>query len=112
MHFKDRSPFARDDFDENNNWRRQKRDDMNIYVGNLSYDVSEATLRKAFEEYGTVESARLITDRDSGRPKGFGFVEMGNQSEAQQAIAALNGKELEGRAINVNEARPRPERRY
>lgn len=85
---------------------------MNIYVGNLSYDVSESQLKTAFEAHGAVDSARLITDRSTGRPKGFGFVEMGNNAEAQKAIQALNGTELEGRAINVNEAKPRRERSY
>lgn len=85
---------------------------MNIYVGNLSFNLTEAQLREAFEEFGTVDSARLITDRDTGRAKGFGFVEMSSNDEAQKAIDALNGKELDGRAMNVNEARPRPERRF
>jgi RNA recognition motif-containing protein len=81
---------------------------MNIYVGNLSYQVSDNTLQKAFEPYGVVETARVVMDRDSGRSKGFGFVEMPNKEEAQAAINGLNGKELEGRAITVNEARPKP----
>jgi RNA recognition motif-containing protein len=81
---------------------------MNIYVGNLSYQVNDNTLQKAFEPYGTVDTARVVMDRDSGRSKGFGFVEMPNKEEAQAAINALNGKELEGRAITVNEARPKP----
>lgn len=85
---------------------------MNIYVGNLSYNLTEDELRTAFEEFGAVDSARIITDRDTGRAKGFAFVEMGNDGEAKAAIEALNGKELGGRAMNVNEARPRPERRF
>lgn len=85
---------------------------MNIYCGNLSYGLTEAGLREAFEEFGAVDSARLITDRETGRAKGFGFVEMPNDSEAQAAIDALNGKELDGRPMTVNEARPRPERRF
>jgi len=84
---------------------------MNIYVGNLSYDLSEEDLKKAFEEFGQVESAKIITDTYSGRSKGFGFVEMSNEAEAQSAIDALNGKELEGRTLNVNQARPRSEGR-
>jgi len=84
---------------------------MNIYVGNLSYDLSEEDLKKAFEEFGQVESAKIISDMYSGRSKGFGFVEMSNEAEAQSAIDALNGKELEGRTLNVNQARPRSEGR-
>lgn len=84
---------------------------MNIYVGNLSYDVSEADLRSAFEEFGQVLSASVIKDKYTGESKGFGFVEMPSLDEAKAAISALNGKELKGRAINVNEARPRTEKR-
>jgi RNA recognition motif-containing protein len=83
---------------------------MNIYVGNLPYSVGDDELRSAFEEYGSVDSARVIMDRDSGRSKGFGFVEMGNDSEATAAIEGLNGQDLEGRALTVNEARPRADR--
>ena len=83
---------------------------MNIYVGNMPYSMTEEDLRKAFGEYGTVDSARPIADRESGRPKGFGFVEMSNADEANAAIAALNGKEFGGRKLVVNEARPREER--
>lgn len=83
---------------------------MNIYVGNISYKLSEEELRSTFEEFGTVESVKFITDRDSGRSKGFGFVEMPNKDEATKAINVLNGKELMGRALAVNEARPREER--
>lgn len=83
---------------------------MNIYVGNLSFDVSEDNLRQAFEPFGKVSSARIVKDKYSGQPRGFGFVEMAEQAEAQAAIENLNGKELLGRQINVNEARPRPER--
>jgi RNA recognition motif-containing protein len=82
----------------------------NIYVGNLSYQATEQTLRALFEEFGTVEKASVVTDRDTGRAKGFGFVEMSVNAEADQAIAALNGREIDGRALNVNEARPREER--
>lgn len=83
---------------------------MNIYVGNLSFDTSERDLEAAFATYGQVASARIATDRDTNRPRGFGFVEMGNQTEAEAAIAGLNGRELQGRTLTVNEARPREER--
>jgi cold-inducible RNA-binding protein len=83
---------------------------MNIYIGNLSYDCTEGDLRTAFSAHGEVDSARLITDRDSGRSKGFGFVEMPNDNEARAAIEAVNGTELMGRTVKVNEARPREER--
>jgi RNA recognition motif-containing protein len=83
---------------------------MNIYVGNLSYEVAEEDLREAFSRFGQVASANVIKDRDTGRSKGFGFVEMPTQAEAQAAIAGLNGQELKGRAMNVNEARPRTDR--
>ena len=83
---------------------------MNIYVGNLSYDTTESQLESAFASYGVVSSARIATDRDTGRARGFGFVEMPSQSEAQAAISALNGSQLQGRTLNVNEARPREER--
>ncbi|MCU0639470.1 MAG: RNA-binding protein [Candidatus Krumholzibacteria bacterium] len=82
---------------------------MKIYVGNMSFDSSEEDLRKLFEAHGTVESVNIITDRDTGRPKGFGFVEMSNDTEAKAAIEALNGKDFGGRSLNVNEARPRTE---
>ena len=81
-----------------------------LYVGNLSYEATESTIRSLFENHGTVESVNLITDRDTGRSKGFGFVEMTNDTEAQRAISALNGKEIDGRALTVNEARPKEER--
>jgi len=81
-----------------------------IFVGNLSYSATEATLRSMFEAYGAVESVNIITDRDSGQPRGFAFVEMTNDSEASNAINGLNGKDLEGRTLNVNEARPKAER--
>ncbi len=82
----------------------------NIFVGNLSYGVTEDTLRSLFEQYGAVERVNIITDRDSGQPRGFAFVEMTNDAEAQNAIAALNGRDVEGRTMNVNEARPKAER--
>ena len=80
---------------------------MNIYVGNLSYGVSEENLRQAFEAFGQVSSARIVKDRYSGQPRGFGFVEMPDRAEAQAAIKNLNGKELLGQRMNVNEAHPR-----
>ena len=80
-----------------------------LYVGNLTYDVSDSELQSLFEAFGTVESAQVVQDRSTGRSKGFGFVEMANQNEAEAAIAALNGKDNKGRALTVNEARPRVE---
>ena len=84
---------------------------MKIYVGNLPYEVTEEDLRIAFEQFGQVESATIIKDKYSGRSKGFGFIEMASKAEGQSAIDGLNGKELKGRALNVNEARPRTEGR-
>ena len=84
---------------------------MNIYVGNMSYSTTEDELRTLFSEHGEVDGIRVITDRDTGRPKGFAFVEMNNDTEANAAIAALNGKDVDGRALTVNEARPRGESR-
>ncbi|CAN5668409.1 RNA-binding protein [soil metagenome] len=84
---------------------------MNLYVGNLNFDTDENALRQLFSEYGTVTSARIITDRDTGRSRGFGFVEMEDASAALKAVNELNGKELEGRTLTVNEARPREPRR-
>ena len=81
-----------------------------LYIGNLSYDVDDASLEELLAAHGTVESAQVIIDRDSGRSKGFGFVEMSSEEEAQAAIAALNGQEHGGRALNVNEAKPREAR--
>jgi RNA recognition motif-containing protein len=80
---------------------------MNLYVGGLSFDTSDDGLRTFFEQAGTVESARIITDRDSGRSRGFGFVEMATEDEGRKAIEELNGKTLDGRTLTVNEARPR-----
>ncbi|MBN1884879.1 MAG: RNA-binding protein [Candidatus Krumholzibacteriota bacterium] len=80
---------------------------MKIYVGNMSFDTSENDLRKAFEAHGTVDSVAIITDRDTGRAKGFGFVEMNNDDEARAAMEALNEKDFMGRTLKVNEARPR-----
>ncbi len=82
---------------------------MNIYVGNLSREVTEEELREAFEAFGQITSARIITDKFSGVSRGFGFVEMSDKAEAQAAITGLNGKELKERALIVNEARPRSE---
>jgi RNA recognition motif-containing protein len=84
---------------------------MNIYVGNLSYRVTEEELRQAFESFGKVDSASIIKDKYSGESKGFGFVEMPADNEARAAIEGMNGKELKGRTLNVNEARPRSENR-
>jgi RNA recognition motif-containing protein len=81
-----------------------------LYVGNLGYAVTDGALAEMFGAHGTVQSAQVIMDRDTGRSKGFGFVEMGNDHEAQQAIQALNGKDVDGRALTVNEARPREDR--
>jgi len=81
-----------------------------LYVGNLSYNIRDDDLQQAFAQYGTVSSAKVMMDRDTGRSKGFGFVEMGSDPEAQAAINAMNGQALDGRAIVVNEARPREER--
>jgi cold-inducible RNA-binding protein len=81
-----------------------------LYVGNLSYQVSGSDLERMFSEYGSVQSAQVISDRDSGRSKGFGFVEMSNDAEASAAIQGLNEQELEGRRLNVSEARPREAR--
>jgi cold-inducible RNA-binding protein len=83
---------------------------MNIYVGNMAYSVSESLLRTTFEEFGEVDSVNVITDRDTGRPKGFAFVEMKNDAQARAAIDGLNGIELEGRSLTVNEAKPRAPR--
>ena len=80
-----------------------------LYVGNLTYAVTDSDLQTMFAPHGTVQSAQVVMDRDTGRSKGFGFVEMGSDTEAQAAIAALNGKEIEGRALTVNEARPKTE---
>jgi RNA recognition motif-containing protein len=81
----------------------------NIFVGNLSYQTTQEELIAAFSQYGNVERAALVTDRMTGQPRGFAFVEMTNRNEAEEAIARLNGAELHGRTMNVNEARPKPE---
>lgn len=82
----------------------------NIFVGNLSFNATEAGVRQLFEAYGAVDRVSIVTDRDTGQARGFGFVEMSNHAEADRAIAALNGFEFGGRALNVNEARPKTER--
>ncbi len=82
---------------------------MNIYIGNMSSDTTEDQLRQAFEGYGEVSTVKIITDRDSGQPRGFAFVEMSGKNEAIAAISGLNGQELNGRELNVNEAKPRAE---
>ena len=83
---------------------------QNLFVGNLSYDTTEDTLRTLFAEFGQIESARLITDRYSGRSKGFAFVEMSTEQAAEEAIGGLNSKQVDGREIKVEKANPRPER--
>ena len=83
---------------------------MKIYVGNLSWNADESDLRDAFSAHGEVTSAQIITDRESGRSRGFAFVEMPNDAEAKDAIAAVNGKEIDGRQVKVNEAKPRNEK--
>ncbi len=82
---------------------------MNIFVGNLSFNTKEDGLRAAFEAYGEVSSARVVSDRETGRSRGFAFVEMPDNNEAQAAISALDGREIDGRALKVNEARPKEE---
>ncbi len=83
---------------------------MKLYVGNLSFDTSSSDLEQIFGEFGTVESATVVEDRETGRSRGFGFVEMSSQEEGERAIAELNGKEFEGRELKVNEAKPRENR--
>jgi cold-inducible RNA-binding protein len=89
---------------------RKKGTLKNIFVGNLSFNTSEDELRQAFEAYGQVERVSILTDRETGRSRGFGFVEMSNSEEGEKAIAGLNGSQVGGRTINVNEARPKAER--
>ncbi|HUJ71127.1 MAG TPA: RNA-binding protein [Verrucomicrobiae bacterium] len=84
----------------------------NIYVGNLSYATSEEAVRSLFETHGTVDRVSIARDRDTGQPRGFAFVEMNNDNEAVQAMEALNGKDVDGRTLNVNEARPKTERGF
>jgi len=82
----------------------------NIFVGNLSFGATEDSVRSLFEAHGTVDRVSIVTDRDTGRSRGFGFVEMPNDSEGDRAISSLNGREIDGRSLNVNEARPKTER--
>jgi cold-inducible RNA-binding protein len=82
----------------------------NIFVGNLSFDATEGSIRSMFEAYGTVDRVNVVTDRDTGRARGFAFVEMSNDGEGDNAIAALNGRDLDGRSLNVNVARPKESR--
>ena len=82
----------------------------NLFVGNMSFQTTESELRSLFEPFGELTRVNVVTDRDTGQARGFGFVEMPNDDEASKAIAALNGKEMSGRALNVNEARPKTER--
>jgi len=82
----------------------------NIFVGNLNFEATEEAVRSMFAEYGAVDRVNIISDRDTGQPRGFGFVEMSSNADADRAIAALNGKEVGGRALNVNEARPKTDR--
>jgi cold-inducible RNA-binding protein len=89
---------------------RKKTKLKNIFVGNLNFSTTEDVIRSMFEAYGTVDRVSLVTDRETGRARGFGFVEMSNDDEGDKAIAALNGKEVDGRALNVNEARPKESR--
>ncbi len=84
----------------------------NIFVGNLSFGATEDAIRSMFEAYGTVDRVSVVTDRDTGQARGFGFVEMSNNAEGDRAIAELNGRELDGRALNVNEARPKEDRGF
>lgn len=82
----------------------------NIFVGNLSFDATESSVRSMFEQYGAVDRVNIVTDRDTGKARGFGFVEMRNDAEGIKAIAGLNGRDVDGRALNVNEARPKENR--
>ncbi len=84
----------------------------NIFVGNLSFGATEGAIRQLFEQFGTVDRVSVVTDRDTGQARGFGFVEMANNAEGDAAIAELNGRELDGRALNVNEARPKEDRGF
>ncbi len=89
---------------------QKDRQMKNIFVGNLSFGTSEETVRSLFEAHGTVDRVNIVRDRDTGQPRGFGFVEMSNDAEGQKAISALNGTDLDGRTLNVNEARPKTDR--
>jgi cold-inducible RNA-binding protein len=89
---------------------RKKIEMKNIFVGNLSFGATEDAIRSMFEAYGTVDRVNVVTDRETGRARGFGFVEMSVDAEAERAIAGLNGKDLDGRTLNINEARPKEDR--
>ena len=89
---------------------RKKINLKNIFVGNLSFNTTEDSVRALFEAYGSIDRVSIVTDRDTGQARGFGFVEMSNNAEGDRAIAELNGRDLDGRAINVNEARPKEDR--
>jgi RNA recognition motif-containing protein len=91
-------------------FRRRPKMGKKLYVGNLPYGVGDPELQTMFEPHGAVQSAQVIMDRDTGRSKGFGFVEMSDATQAQAAVTALNGREVDGRALTVNEARPREDR--
>jgi RNA recognition motif-containing protein len=106
-----RTPGEREIQDFGHSIPNKKEMSMNIYVGNLSFDVNEEELRNAFEEFGKVESANVIKDKYSGQSRGFGFIEMSDKAEAQSAVNGMNGKELKGRTLSVNEARPRSDGR-
>ena len=95
---------------EKNVGQKDTNNMKNIYVGNLSFGATEQAIRSLFETYGAVGRINIVTDRDSGEPRGFGFVEMNDDGEAEKAIAALNGTDLEGRTLSVNEARPKATR--
>lgn len=84
----------------------------NIFVGNLDFGATESAIRSLFEPFGAIDRVSLVTDRETGRSRGFAFVEMNDSAQAQQAITALNGTKLDGRALNINEARPKPERAF
>ena len=92
------------------NLSRKERKMKKLFVGNMSFDTTEGELRSIFEPYGEITSINVITDRDTGRPRGFAFVELANDGEAAKAVTELDGKEVGGRALNVNEANPKPER--
>jgi len=105
-----RQGFQNQRFESFQKFHYKRRETMNIYVGNLSFDVSEENLQTAFSAFGQVSSATIVKDKYSGQARGFGFVEMPDSNEARTAITNLNGKELNGRQMNVNEARPRTDR--
>ena len=105
------SGSAESEYDYGPDFRARKERKMNIYVGNLSNDVTDEDLRQAFEAFGEVSSINIIKDRFSGESRGFGFVEMPTKTEAEAAIEAVNGQEIKGRAVSVNEARPKADNR-